>query len=233
MQHFFKSGSWPCICLFSLVAAVKQQFSKIVAELIDSGYSITDHFMTASEVRTLVDEAHLLFEQGEFRHARVGTGEQLTKAPEIRSDRIHWIDPLALSCPQQTYWDRLGELKQSINSELFLGLFEFEGHLALYPPGSFYGKHFDRFEGTSHRVVTAILYLNESWQPKDGGLLRIYLNEDESEYRDIEPIAGRLVCFITERFLHEVLPAKSERLSLTGWFRVRPLQDEHPFVSIN
>jgi len=219
--------------MFLLVAAVKQQYNKIVAELIDSGFSVTDHFMSAAEVRALVDEAHRLFEQGEFRHARVGTGEQLTKAPEIRSDRIHWIDPLQISHTQQPYWDKLGELKLAINSELFLGLFEFEGHLALYPAGSFYGKHYDRFEGTAHRVVTAILYLNEGWQHEDGGLLRIYLNEDESEYRDIEPLGGRLVCFITERFLHEVLPANTERLSLTGWFRVRPLQDEHPFVSIN
>jgi len=29
------------------------------------------------------------------------------------------------------------------------------------------------------------------------------------------------VCFLSERFEHEVLPAKRERVALTGWFRRR------------
>ncbi|MDQ6997923.1 MAG: 2OG-Fe(II) oxygenase [Mariprofundus sp.] len=37
----------------------------------------------------------------------------------------------------------------------------------------------------------------------------------------VMPQAGRLVTFISEQFPHEVLPASRDRLSLTGWFRIR------------
>ena len=40
-------------------------------------------------------------------------------------------------------------------------------------------------------------------------------------YRDIEPVAGRLVLFLTERREHAVMPTRRPRLSLTGWFRSR------------
>jgi SM-20-related protein len=34
----------------------------------------------------------------------------------------------------------------------------------------------------------------------------------------VSPCAPTLVAFLSERFEHEVLPARRERLSLTGWF---------------
>jgi len=37
----------------------------------------------------------------------------------------------------------------------------------------------------------------------------------------VHPTGGTLVLFLSERFAHEVLPAKRERLSLTGWFKSR------------
>lgn len=210
------------------VAALADQFAEIVSALVGDGYVVVDDFLSSDQVEHLAGEALALWQRGAFRHAHVGHGEQQGKHPEIRNDRIHWLDPLALSEIQKRYFEQLEILRIAINRELFLGLFEFEGHLALYPPGSFYGKHLDCFQDASHRVVTAILYLNDRWQPADGGLLRFYLNEDgdESDYIDIEPLAGRMVLFLSRRFFHEVLPAKRDRLSLTGWFRVRPIQDE-------
>jgi SM-20-related protein len=110
----------------------------------------------------------------------------------------------------------------AINRELFLGLFDFEGHMAIYPPGSFYRKHLDQFQDVAQRKVSAILYLNDGWQAEDGGQLRIYLEESaDSDSIDVLPRGGTLVCFLSERFYHEVLPATRERLSVTGWFRVR------------
>jgi SM-20-related protein len=38
------------------------------------------------------------------------------------------------------------------------------------------------------------------------------------------PQGGRLVAFQSDRFEHEVLPARRERMSFTGWFRRRPLE---------
>ena len=64
-----------------------------------------------------------------------------------------------------------------------------------------------------------VLYLNPGWQPADGGVLRIY-NADESFFT-VEPIAGRLVCFLTAGREHEVMQARRERLSVSGWVRGR------------
>ncbi len=52
--------------------------------------------------------------------------------------------------------------------------------------------------------------------------MRIYTDPaDENRQEQVLPIAGRLVCFLSDRFIHEVLPARRERLSLSGWFRKR------------
>ncbi len=72
------------------------------------------------------------------------------------------------------------------------------------------------------RKLSSILYLNQNWQASDGGELRLYVNDDE--WLNISPIGGRLVLFLSDQFWHEVLPAKRERLSLTGWFRTREFQ---------
>ena len=115
-------------------------------------------------------------------------------------------------------------LRQALNRELYLGLFEFEAHLAIYPPGAVYKKHLDQFRGIGLRTVTTTLYLNDNWQAADGGQLRLYLDEtDPQRYLDVQPEAGTLVTFLSARFLHEVLPAARERLSITGWFKVRDL----------
>ena len=66
------------------------------------------------------------------------------------------------------------------------------------------------------RVVSCVLYLNDGWKASDGGALRIYCDDD---VREVMPVGGTLVCFLSERFEHEVLPATRERLSITGWFR--------------
>jgi SM-20-related protein len=61
--------------------------------------------------------------------------------------------------------------------------------------------------------------LNQDWQKDDGGELRLYLNGTADDtHIDIMPVGGRLILFLSAKFLHEVLPAKRERISLTGWF---------------
>jgi len=209
-------------------AALQPLYDRITEDLAGPGYTIIDRFLPAAEITTLADEAQSMQRQGEFRLAQVGSGTQQEQHPEIRNDRIHWLTPGSLSPAQQHYFDLIEALRLHLNRRLFLGLFEFEGFMAIYPPGSFYQKHWDRFEGMPHRMVTAILYLNESWQQSDGGILRLYLKgeEDGSSFLDIEPIGGRLVLFLSGRFPHEVMPANRDRLSLTGWLRIRPIAEE-------
>ena len=52
----------------------------------------------------------------------------------------------------------------------------------------------------------------------DGGKLIIYIQENGIEKAiEIEPLAGRLVCFKSELLEHEVKETFAERLSVTDW----------------
>jgi SM-20-related protein len=112
--------------------------------------------------------------------------------------------------------DFLDQLKKKLNESFYLGIKQFETHLAVYPPDAFYQKHKDRFEQDSSRVFTFILYLNLDWKKEWGGELLLY-NEDHQLLEEIIPKPGTLVCFLPEMFPHEVLPSKRERRSFTGW----------------
>ncbi|MEG0248677.1 MAG: 2OG-Fe(II) oxygenase, partial [Pseudomonas sp.] len=90
---------------------------------------------------------------------------------------------------------------------------------ALYPPGAFYRKHLDRFRDDDRRAVSAVIYLNPDWSADDGGELRMSLRDGVEH--DVRPIGGSLVVFLSADIPHEVLPARRDRLSVTGWFRRR------------
>ncbi|PJA32218.1 MAG: 2OG-Fe(II) oxygenase [Zetaproteobacteria bacterium CG_4_9_14_3_um_filter_53_7] len=200
------------------------KFDRIVSDLAETGLSICDDFISPLLVSSLALEIRELWQEGEFRHARVGKGASLQLRPEIRNDRIHWLDTENPSSVQQPYFLELETLRNYINRALFMGLFEFEGHFTLYPPGASYDVHYDRFIGSLERVVTCILYLNHDWQNEDGGALKIHAGSEPTTLplpMQVLPQGGRLVTFISDRFPHEVLPANRDRMSLTGWFRVR------------
>lgn len=166
-------------------------------------------------------ECQEAYESGEFRRAGVGRGEDLKIREDIRQDRVLWIDPNELSPERYGYLRVLEKLRLEINQRFFLGLFDFEGHFAIYPEGAFYKAHLDRHAGSKDRIVTVILYLNEDWQPGDGGELKIWTSPEgrEGPFELVEPRLGTMVCFLSGDFWHEVLPAKKTRMSITGWFR--------------
>jgi SM-20-related protein len=130
-----------------------------------------------------------------------------------------WLDDRTLAPPERALFDALENMRAGLNRTMFLGLFSFEGHYALYPPGTLYRRHRDRFRDDDARVLSCVLYLNEAWSAADGGALRIYF--PGGGLRDVLPAAGTLVAFLAERYEHEVLPAKRERWSIAGWFRRR------------
>jgi SM-20-related protein len=136
----------------------------------------------------------------------------------VRGDHIQWLEPgQHPACDE--YLQALDELRMALNQGLYLGLEDFEGHFALYPPGAFYQKHVDRFRDDDRRAVSVVFYLNDDWQAEQGGALRLYLPNGET--RDVLPHAGSLLVFLSADMPHEVLPASRDRLSLTGWLRRR------------
>lgn len=192
--------------------------SSIVERLAGPGWAVCPGFINPQHLELLATEAAALWKNGEFRHARVGIGPQRQLRPEIRSDHVLWLDESDASPALAAYLALIEQLRLALNQALFLGLFSFEVHLTVYPAGSFYQRHVDQFQGTRHRIVSCILYLNRDWQPADGGQLRLYPPDGMVE---IYPEGGTLVVFLSEGIEHEVCPAKRERFSLTGWLRLR------------
>jgi SM-20-related protein len=196
--------------------------AQLADQLYSRGYGAIDHFISPALVEALATEARQLWDEGSFEYARIGTGAEKQRCPSVRSDRILWLDPAQMTPAQKQYMDALEELRVEINRRTMLGLFEWEGHLAMYPPQTFYRRHLDVFRHARERKVSVILYLNDDWSPVDGGELRIYTEGTSLEsYVDVAPRAGTLATFLSEEFYHEVLLAHAERLSITGWFRVR------------
>ena len=193
----------------------------ISQEIYSNSYVVVDNFVDEAFRMALLKEQTDLLNQGQFTKAAIGKGNQKQVRAEIRSDEVLWMDPTNLSPLQAIFWEKVAEVQQVLNRRCFLGLKSFEGHFARYPIGSFYKRHLDQFHAVPHRIVTLILYLNESWTEADGGQLRMYFpQEDGSEWvEDVLPLGGRLVVFLSEEIPHEVLPTHKERISITGWLR--------------
>jgi len=191
---------------------------ELVTALGRDGVACVDGFLPVDAIRGLADEGRTRHRRGAFRHAGVGRGASLRIVPEVRDDRVCWVDPGRPTRREARYLAAMQSLRRALNRELYLGLFGFEAHHAVYPPGARYRTHLDRFASASHRAVSTVLYLNEGWRAQDGGSLRLYLDApDRAPWRDVAPEGGRLVLFESGRFHHEVLPATRERWSLVGW----------------
>lgn len=200
---------------------MEELLDRISSEIYQNSYVIVDDFVDSDFRKALLKEQTELLEKGMFRNAAVGKGDQKQVRTEIRSDEVLWMDSDNLSPLQASYWERIDQIRQVLNQRCFLGLRSFEGHFARYPIGSFYKRHLDQFHAVPHRVVTVILYLNDSWSKEDEGALRMYFpQEDGTEHvQDVLPLGGRLVVFLSGEIPHEVLPTKKERISITGWLR--------------
>lgn len=193
-------------------------FETIVKSLKINGWAQIPELLTPDELSII----NLFFDQHktEFVPASIGKGGERHRNQEIRGDHTFWLDPLNPPEPFKRVTILLEEMKLVLNRHLFLGLKEFECHLAYYEKGTFYKKHLDRFENDSSRVLSFVLYLNEEWDQAQGGEL-ILFDKPGEEIRVITPMPGTFVCFLSSEFPHEVKPAEVERRSLTGWIHTK------------
>lgn len=200
-------------------------FSRVVDAIHQQGYIVLDDFLSPATLQGLCQHYHSI-EQARFRAAGVGREQAYQLNQQVRSDEIFWLD--GKDPASAGYFDWLEQLRLRINQELFLGLFDYESHYAYYPVGAFYKRHVDAFKGSSNRRLSTVLYLNEQWQAEDGGELLMYEADEDKPFETIQPIYGRLVIFLSERFPHEVAITQRERFSLTGWFRINGSRSEQP-----
>ena len=145
----------------------------------------------------------------------------------IRGDSTLWLDDPRCGAASRQLLATLDDLRELLNRHLFQGLAEVEAHFAIYPPGTGYARHRDRFRdnevnasAASSRILSLVCYLNDDWGDADGGALRLYLDPGalEDGAVDVWPQGGSSVCFLSQ-LEHEVLPATRERLSIAAWFR--------------
>lgn len=195
-------------------SALIDKLNLVADGLAENGFAIIDDFLSPHEVQSILqlDE----FKNGLLQFKKAGIGKlqdkQINEA--IRGDYIQWVDRTSAPPSIQAYLAKLNELISFVNQSLFLSLKDYEVHMTIYPPGSYYKRHLDQFKKDDHRKLSVICYLNENWKEDEGGQLRIYLPE---KHMDVLPVAGRLVCFRSDQLEHEVLAATRPRLSLTGW----------------
>jgi SM-20-related protein len=187
----------------------------LIESLRTDGIAVRDGFLSASQVKALIDCSTARRERGEFAQARIGAGGSLQRRADVRGDSICWLEEPLLPA-ERALIESMETTRHRLNQHLYLGLYDLEQHYACFPAGSGYLRHVDQPRGRASRRLSSIVYLNENWREADGGMLRC--RTDGGEFREIQPIAGRLVVFLTEGREHEVLPTSRDRLSITGWF---------------
>ncbi|MBU3069374.1 2OG-Fe(II) oxygenase [Aestuariicella sp. G3-2] len=198
-------------------------FEAIAQNLLTQGYSVHPGALPESLGDMLHDYVQRL-PGGQFDPAGIGRDEQHTLVKTIRKDEICWITG---DTPATKAWlDWTAELQAYLNRRLFLGLFSFESHFAHYAPGDFYKRHVDAFRGDTNRILSVVIYLNRDWRDENGGELILYQDREDTTGQKIKPSFGTIVTFLSEEFPHEVLPARSDRYSIAGWFRVNSTSTE-------
>lgn len=196
--------------------------SETISQTLEAtGICVCPGFLSPSLLAQTADDLDSLRKAGRFQQARTGRDFNHPDKTRVRNDDTYWLERDTGNATQAILWQKIDSLMLAFNRSLFLGLTEFEGHYAVYPEGGFYARHKDCFRGDSGRVVSFVLYLNRDWRAADGGRLRIYSTgvSGEETYRDIDPVGGTMVCFLSADSEHEVLLSHRPRYSLTGWFK--------------
>ncbi len=212
--------------------------------VIDRFLGSASFFAVLEEIRK-AHASSLLNTPGLVGGGERGVASQSYLDNMVRSDTIGWFDcsstpEKASSCQfegvldSSVTWPHLALLLSKMETLVAeLGLInapnDFSGcstrsrcMITLYKgsPGdeSRYTRHYDNANRNGRRV-TAIYYANNDWTRASGGQLRMYSQDINPLYVDVEPVADRLVLFYSDmRCLHEVLPAHADRYALTVWF---------------
>jgi len=202
-----------------VATAAPESIAALVNGLAERGYAVVHPALPITIIDDLRGRALALDGAGAMTRGGVGRGAARGEHADVRGDRLAWLADQPHDAAEAAAFALFEELRRACNRALTLGLFEFESHYALYPPGAAYARHRDRFRDDDARVLSCVLYLNDGWRSGDGGALRLHL--DDGDALDVAPVGGTLVAFLSDAFDHEVLPARRSRIALTGWFRRR------------
>lgn len=198
-------------------------FEAIANDILSKGYSIRPYSLPDYLSHQLCSHIETM-PPSNFKRAGIGRKNIHIINDFIRTDEICWITGESHAGKAWLSWAE--SLQTFLNRRLFLGLFSFESHFAHYAKGDFYKKHKDAFKGEDNRILSLVVYLNNDWWIEDGGELVIYKSKTKhtqlfnSDFIKVTPALGTIVVFLSEEFIHEVLPARRDRYSIAGWFRL-------------
>lgn len=196
----------------------EQKFELLIEGIVAKGYAVCDDFLEPSEVKNLLNTFAQRYESGKFKDASIGKQSEAHKAARVRGDQILWLATNSVDVAERMLLNKNQAFVDYLNQTCYLGIVGTEIHFAKYNVGKFYRRHRDTFQAQKGRILSVIYYLNPNWIPENGGNLIIYTSENGIEKGIvIEPLAGRLVCFESEKLEHEVSEAFAERFSVTGW----------------
>jgi SM-20-related protein len=196
------------------MADESELLANCAAELHRSGISVVSGLFDLGLLRALRDDATALSSAGELQPAVTGRGIE-RKLGVLRGDDTLWFEDPACGSAQRDFLLALGALRVELNRRLMLGMESIEAHYAIFPAGTGYVRHRDRFRDDDARVLSLVCYLNADWPDDAGGALRVHLPDGEI---DVTPAMGTTVMFLSEEIEHEVLPATQPRLSIAAWF---------------
>jgi SM-20-related protein len=196
----------------------EQKFELLIEGVVAKGYAVCDDFLEPSEVKNLLNTFAQRYESGKFKDASIGKQSEAHKSALVRGDQILWLKTNSVDVAERMLLNKNQAFVDYLNQTCYLGIVGTEIHFAKYNVGKFYRRHRDTFQAQKGRILSVIYYLNPNWIPENGGNLIIYTSENGIEKGIvIEPLAGRLVCFESEKLEHEVSEAFAERFSVTGW----------------
>ncbi len=193
-------------------------FETLISSYLDSKVGIVEHFVSEELAQHLVKRLFELKDQNLLKTAGIGNAAKLTQNSAIRSDSIYWLDRANNNAHETAFLDHVDAFVSYLNRSCYTGITGYEFHFALFDRGSFYRKHLDQFQDNSSRQFSMITYLNENWQPEDGGELCIY-DDDDDVAQKIAPTNRKTVFFKSNELVHEVLETNTPRLSVTGWLK--------------
>lgn len=141
---------------------------KIADALEQTGYIVLENALDAGLLEGLLSRCQ---DDGSARFvaSHVGRGAAKQQIETLRGDVISWIEPG--DTIDTAFLECMETLRRELNARLFLGMFDYESHYAIYSNGYGYAKHSDVLQGKKNRILTTVLYLNKDWQPENGGEL--------------------------------------------------------------
>ena len=201
---------------FNVTGFEEATFDRIALALHTVGYCVIANSLPLALGEALC--ARVLLVTGEFKRAGVGRGMVPNADGLIRTDGIRWLS--RDDGTETAYLAWMERLRLGLNRRLFLGLFDYESHFAIYEAGGSYRIHLDAFQGETNRIVSTVFYLNPRWLPASCGELLIH-GSDGILLESVMPDIGTMVIFLSAQFPHQVAITHRKRYSIAGWFSGR------------